>query len=182
MLSTPQNLAADRRWFLWIAALFAGVAATGRARAETSLEGRRRSEKESMPMAMGLTTVPSSFAAKETMDRLEAAAKAKGLTVFARVDHAGGAAAVGLSLRPTELIIFGNARGGTPLMRANQTAGIDLPLKALVYEDAVGKVWLAYNDPAWIARRHGLDSAVDGNVNALSEALGALARHATQAA
>ncbi len=87
----------------------------------------------------GLTTVQSNFGAKETMDRLEAEVKAKGLTVFARVDHAAGAAEVGMQLRPTELLIFGNARGGTPLMQASQVAGIDLPLKALVYQDAAGK-------------------------------------------
>lgn len=133
-----------------------------------------------MPMADGLTTIASSFAAAETMDRFEAAAKEKGLTVFARVDHAAGAAAVGMALRPTELIIFGNARGGTPLMQANQVAGIDLPLKALVYEDTAGKVWLAYNDPVWIALRHGLDSAVGANVKVLAEVLGVLARTATR--
>lgn len=122
----------------------------------------------------GLTIVPSSFGVRETMDRLEAEVKAKGLTVFARVDHAAGAAAVGLQLHPTELLIFGNARGGTPLMQANQVAGIDLPLKALVYQDSASKVWLAYNNPDWIARRHGLGAAVTPNVEALSKALDAL--------
>ena len=126
-------------------------------------------------MADGLTTIPSSFAAKETMDRLEAAVKTKGLTVFARVDHAAGAAAAGLPLRPTELLIFGNARGGTPLMQADQAVGIDLPLKALVYEDVNGKVWLAYNNPAWLAQRHGLGPNVDVTVKALEAALHGLA-------
>jgi uncharacterized protein (DUF302 family) len=130
-------------------------------------------------MADGLTTIPSSFAAKDTMDRLEAAVKAKGLTVFARVDHAAGAAAVGLPLRPTELLIFGNARGGTPLMQADQAVGIDLPLKALVYEDANGKVWLAYNNPAWLAQRHGLGHDVDATVKALEAVTHALAAAAT---
>jgi uncharacterized protein (DUF302 family) len=129
----------------------------------------------------GLTIVPSNFGAKETMDRLEAEVKAKGLTVFARVDHAAAAAAVGLQLRPTELLIFGNARGGTPLMQANQVAGIDLPLKALVYQDTTGKVWLAYNNPDWIARRHGLGAGVAPNVEALSKALDALASGAAKA-
>ncbi len=131
-------------------------------------------------MADGLTTLPSSFTAKETMDRLEAAVKAKGLTVFARIDHAAGAAAVSLPLRPTELLIFGNARGGTPLMQADQAIGIDLPLKALVYEDANGKAWLAYNNPAWLAQRHGLGHDVDGPVKALEAAVHALAAAATQ--
>src|SRR5499425_3873472 len=106
--------------------------------------------------ADGLTTIPSSYGPKETMDRLEAEIKAKGMTVFARVDHAAGAAQAGLSLRPTEVLLFGNARAGTPLMQANQTIGIDLPLKALIWTDAAGKTWLAYNDPAWLAKRHGL--------------------------
>jgi uncharacterized protein (DUF302 family) len=133
-------------------------------------------------MADGLTTIASSLGAKATMDRLESEVKAKGLTVFARVDHGGGAAAVGLPLRPTELLIFGNARGGTPLMQTNQAAGIDLPLKALVYEDASGKVWLAYDDPSWIAQRHGLGAGVAATVQALTKALEAFAAHAVKPA
>ena len=106
--------------------------------------------------ADGLATIPSSFGPKETMDRLEAEIKARGMTVFARIDHAAGAAEAGLPLRPTELVIFGSAKAGTPLMQANQEIGIDLPLKALVFEDAAGKVWLSYNDPRWLAQRHGV--------------------------
>jgi uncharacterized protein (DUF302 family) len=96
--------------------------------------------------AEGLTTVKSGYDPKETMDRLEADVRAKGVTVFARIDPTAGATAVGLTLRPTELMIFGNARGGTPLMQAAQTIGIDLPLKALVWQDASGDTWLSYND------------------------------------
>ena len=81
------------------------------------------------------------------------------MTVFARIDHAAGAAEVGLTLRPTELIIFGNARGGTPLMQSVQTIGIDLPLKALVWQDAGGKTWISYDEPNWIAQRHGVANA-----------------------
>jgi uncharacterized protein (DUF302 family) len=128
----------------------------------------------------GLTTIASGLGPKQTMDRLEAEVKAKGLTVFARVDHAGGAAAVGMPLRPTELLIFGNARGGTPLMQASQAVGIDLPLKALVYQDAADKVWLAYDDPSWIAERHGLGAAVTGVVQNLTKALEALAAGAVK--
>jgi len=120
----------------------------------------------------GLTTLPSAHGAKETMDRLEAEVKAKGLTVFARVDHAAGAKEAGIALRPTELLMFGNARGGTPLMQAMQTAGIDLPLKALVWEDPGGKVWLSYNEPLWIARRH---SSLSGDAASVSEVTGRLA-------
>jgi uncharacterized protein (DUF302 family) len=129
--------------------------------------------------ADGLITIKSSHGPKETMERLEAAAKAKGLTIFARIDHAAGAAEVGLSLRPTELLIFGNAKGGTPLMQSDQTVGIDLPLKALVWQDASGDTWLSYNDPGWIAKRHGLSHEVDATVNAMSAALDGIARTAT---
>jgi uncharacterized protein (DUF302 family) len=101
--------------------------------------------------ADGLATLLSSFGPKETMDRLEAEIKAKGI-VFARNDHAAGAVEAGLLLRPTELLIFGSAKAGTPLMQANQAIGIDLPLKALVLEVAAGKVW--------VAKRHGLGAAV----------------------
>jgi uncharacterized protein (DUF302 family) len=114
------------------------------------------------------------------MDRLEAAVKAKGMTLFARIDHAAGAAAVGLSLRPTELLIFGNAKGGTPLMQSNQTVGIDLPLKALVWEDASGATWLSYNDPSWLAKRHGLDRKVEAEVGALAAALNEVTKSATK--
>ena len=129
--------------------------------------------------ADGLITIRSSHGPKETMTRLEAAVKAKGLTVFAHVDHAAGAAEVGLSLRPTDLLIFGNAKGGTPLMQSVQTVGIDLPLKALVWQDASGNTWLAYNDPAWLAKRHGLTREADASVSALAAALAALAKAAT---
>jgi len=129
--------------------------------------------------ADGLTTLPSKFGPKETMDRLEADIRAKGMTVFARIDHAAGAGAVGMPLRPTELLIFGAAKAGTPLMQEDQAVGIDLPLKALVYEDAGGTVWLAYDDPHWIARRHGLGPAVAKNVDAMAAALEGLARDAT---
>ena len=129
--------------------------------------------------ADGLTTIRSNYGPRETMDRLEAAVKSKGLTVFARVDHAAGAAEVGLPLRPTEVLIFGNARGGTPLMQAMQTIGIDLPLKALVWQDESGSTWLSYNDPAWLARRHELGQEVEATVSALSAALAGITKAAT---
>src|SRR5215831_10898372 len=128
---------------------------------------------ESSLIVDGLTSIRSSFGPKETMDRLEAEIRAHGLNVFARIDHAAGAAEVGLTLRPTELIIFGNARGGTPLMQAAQTVGIDLPLKALVWEDASGKTWLSYNEPSWIAQRHGIADA-EPVVSKMSDLLSAI--------
>jgi uncharacterized protein (DUF302 family) len=127
----------------------------------------------------GLVTLRSNYGPKDTMDRLEAEVKAKGLTVFAQVDHAAGAAAVGLPLLPTDLLIFGNARGGTPLMQSAQTIGLDLPLKILVWQDATGATWLSYNDPSWLATRHGLSADVEAAVNALTTAIHALAKAAT---
>jgi uncharacterized protein (DUF302 family) len=127
--------------------------------------------------ADGLVRVLSAFEPGETMNRLEKVIKDKGLTVFARIDHAEGAKAAGLALRPTELIIFGNAKGGTPLMQAGQEAGIDLPMKALVYQDAEGRVWLAYNDPHWLADRHHLPDLP--NIVLLTRLLEALAAGAT---
>jgi uncharacterized protein (DUF302 family) len=97
------------------------------------------------------------------------------------VDHAASAAAVGLELRPTELLIFGNAKGGTPLMQEVQTVGIDLPLKLLVFEDAAGKTWIAYNRPEWIASRHGVTGAA-GPVAAMSALLATLTRKADETA
>jgi uncharacterized protein (DUF302 family) len=127
----------------------------------------------------GLTSMRSKFGPKETMDRLEAEIRAKGMKVFARIDHASGATEAGLELRPTELIIFGNARGGTPLMQSVQTVGIDLPLKALVWEDASGTTWLSYNEPSWIVQRHNIPNA-EPIVSKLTAALSAMSRKATE--
>jgi len=128
---------------------------------------------DSLARIEGLISISSRFGSKETMDRLEAAIRAKGMNMFARIDHAAGAAAVGLTLRPTELIIFGNACGGTPLMQSAQTVGIDLPLKALVWEDEVGKTWISYNEPGWIAQRHGVSNA-NLTVSKLTDLLSAM--------
>jgi uncharacterized protein (DUF302 family) len=124
--------------------------------------------------AEGLISQKSHYDAKETMGRLESAVSKRGLTAFAKVDHAAGAAQVGQSLRPTELLIFGNAKGGTPVMQAAQTAGIDLPLKALVWQDADGVTWLSYNDPSWIAARHRATEA-KAAVEAISKLLQVIA-------
>lgn len=119
----------------------------------------------------GLITITSRHPVKETIDRLEAALAARGITVFARIDHAAGAAAVGLPLRPTELLIFGHAKSGTPLMQAAQSIGIDLPLKMLAWQDESGRVALSYNDIAWLARRHRLGSHADPAMAALLASL-----------
>ena len=131
--------------------------------------------------AEGLITIQSHYGPQETMQRLEAAAKAKGFTVFAHIDHSAQAAQVNLSLRPTDLLIFGNPKGGTPLMRSNQTIGIDLPLKALVWQDAKSATWLSYNDPQWIVQRHGGAGGTEDTGGAISAALKALAASATSA-
>jgi uncharacterized protein (DUF302 family) len=115
------------------------------------------------------------------MARLEAEVRAKGMTVFAHIDHAAGAAAAGLPLRPTDLLIFGAAKGGTPLMQAVQTIGIDLPLKALVWQDDTGATLVSYNDPVFLAHRHGLAESAKPVVEAMSGALKAIATKATTA-
>src|SRR5258708_15830199 len=109
------------------------------------------------------------------MDRLEAKVKASGMSVFARIDHAAGASSVGLSLRPTEVLIFGSPKGGTPLMQAAQTIGLDLPLRALVWEDEAGDSWLSYNDPVWLAQRHGITGETEVVAGKLSAVLAAVA-------
>ena len=116
----------------------------------------------------GIITVASQFGVKETIERLAGLVQRAGLLVFARIDHGAGARDVGLELRPTELLIFGNPKGGTPLMQERQLAGIDLPVKALAWEDENGKVWLSYNDPEWIGRRHGLGAPSGWAVKAIT--------------
>jgi len=125
----------------------------------------------------GMIRLKSPHSATATIDRLEKALLAKGMTVFKRVSHTTGANKVGLKLRPTELLIFGNPKVGTPLMQCVQEAAIDLPQKALAYEDAKGQVWLAYNDPAYIAKRHN----ISGCDKAVTKITGALAKFANDA-
>ena len=112
---------------------------------------------------------------KDTIDRVEAGLAAKGIAVFARIDHAAGATSVGMPLRPTELLIFGNPRAGTPLMQSRQSIGIDLPLKLLGWQDESGKAWLSYNDVAWLPRRHGLGPDAAPAIHALARFLADLA-------
>jgi uncharacterized protein (DUF302 family) len=126
-----------------------------------------------------LITIASPHSVRETIDRLAAAGESAGLITFLRVDHAAGAASVGMNLRPTELLVFGHPRGGTPLMQANQSAGIDLPVRALAWEDEAGQVWLGYNDADWLARRHQLGRDSEDAVAAIRDGLAKLARIAT---
>ena len=126
----------------------------------------------------GLITITSNHSVKETLDRLEASLRGNGVTVFARIDHAAGAASVDMTLPPTELIIFGQPQAGTPLMQAQQSIGIDLPLKMLAWQDGNGKNWLAYNDIAWLAKRHGLGEDLAPAISGIAKALAKLAETA----
>ena len=126
----------------------------------------------------GLISIKSSHNVKETGDRLENTLKVKGMTVFIRINHAKGAQKVGKKLRPTELIIFGNPKVGTPLMLNSQTAAIDLPQKALIWEDEAGQVWFSYNDPKYIAKRHNITGCAEV-LKKIENALGNFAKTAT---
>jgi uncharacterized protein (DUF302 family) len=126
----------------------------------------------------GMTIVASEHDPQVTASRLVAALTARGISVVSRINHSAGAAGVGLSLRPTELIVFGNPLAGTPVMQTAQTAGIDLPLRALVWQDEAGKTWLGYIDPDWIAERHGIESGLDATLAKMAETLATVSRHA----
>ena len=128
-------------------------------------------------MVEGLIVTASAHGPAETMQKLIAAVSEKGLAVLAHIDHAAAAAKAGMALLPTDLLLFGNPKGGTPLMQAQQTMGIDLPLKALVWQDKDGHTLLGYNDPAWLAKRHGVDN--EKVVAAMREMLAAVAAKAT---
>ncbi|MGJ5022494.1 DUF302 domain-containing protein [Bradyrhizobium oligotrophicum] len=123
----------------------------------------------------GLITIQSHSDPSTTMRKLQDAVTSRGLTIFAHVDHRAGAVEAGMTLRPTDLLIFGSPKGGTPLMQAAQTSGIDLPLKVLVWQDAEGRTWLSYNDPAWLLGRHGRPAAAEPAVRAMTGALEAIA-------
>lgn len=126
----------------------------------------------------GLICLKSTFPVKETLDRLVQLIESKGLTVFCRIDHAANAVTAGLQLRPTEVLIFGNGKGGTPLMQATQTIGIDLPLKALAWQDAGGQTWISYNDPVWLTERHGSAAQSVAAATAMRTMLAAVTRSA----
>ena len=112
----------------------------------------------------GIVSVASKHSVSDTIDRLESMVKAKGMTVFARIDFSGDAARAGLQMPQTQMLIFGNPKGGTPLMLAAPSVAIDLPLKALAREDASGKVWISYNAPEYIGKRHGVPEALLQNI------------------
>ena len=119
----------------------------------------------------GFISKPSQHSVQETIQRLGAILKSKGVAIFALVDHGGEAEKAGLKMRPTQLLIFGNPKGGTPLMLAAPSTAIDLPLKALVWEDADGKVWLSYNSPDYLQQRHGFPADLEKNIAAIEPLL-----------
>jgi uncharacterized protein (DUF302 family) len=115
-------------------------------------------------MERGIIDVPSRYSVPETLERIEAILKEKGITVFALVDHSGEAEKSGLKMRPTQLLIFGSPKGGTPLMVAAPRLAIDLPLKALAWQDEQGQVWLSYNSPEYLQQRHGFPTELMRNI------------------
>ena len=116
----------------------------------------------------GLIHLPSKHSVDDTVQRLQSLLREKGINLFAVIDHSGEAEKVGLPMNPTTLLIFGNPKGGTPLMQAAPTVAIDLPLKALVWQDGDGKVWLSYNDPAYLQHRHGFPEQLVANLSAVN--------------
>jgi uncharacterized protein (DUF302 family) len=130
-------------------------------------------------MPLGLIIAASSHGPGETMERVAAAVRELGMSVVARIDHADAATKVGLTLRPTEVLVFGNPKAGTPLMQSSATIAIDLPLKVLVWQDDGGMTWLAYDDPNMLARRHGIDPATTPTIAAMAKLLASIAVRAT---
>jgi uncharacterized protein (DUF302 family) len=114
--------------------------------------------------ANGIIDKPGNHSVDETAEKLQAILRAKGIALFALVDHSGEAAKVGMKMRPTKLLIFGNPKAGTPLMQASPSIAIDLPLKILIWEDAAGKVWVSYNSPAYLRERHHLPEELERNI------------------
>ena len=137
----------------------------------------RRAPQSSRPKmpAEGLIVVASDFDPEQTMNRLEAEVRARGMTVFARIDHSAGARSVVGPLRRAEVLIFGNPRDSALLVQAGQQIGIDLPLRVLVYVDSDGNSWIAYYSPSWLAQRHGLPAQMTPSVSALTTMLEAVA-------
>ena len=127
--------------------------------------------------ADGVIDVQSAFTVKETADRLESILNEKGMTIFNRIKHSEGAGKVGIALRETELLIFGNPKVGSPLMKCRQSVAIDLPQKALVWEDHASKVWISYNDPVYLEKRHGI-TGCEEVISKIKKALSGITRAA----
>jgi uncharacterized protein (DUF302 family) len=169
------------RRLVWVLILGVGcTAALAQPSPTVPVQGTfQKHERRPSMQSDGLITKKSAFSPTETMERLERAIREKGITIFARIDHSGGAAAAGLPLRFTQLLIFGNPKAGTPLMQSRQTIGIDLPLKFLVWQDERGDVWVSYEDPSYLAARHQVTDRAD-TVAGLSAVLEGLAKSVIQ--
>jgi uncharacterized protein (DUF302 family)/uncharacterized membrane protein YidH (DUF202 family) len=143
---------------------------------EQSISGKNSPSNKETPMAQitdnGIIAIPSNHSVDETVEKLKSILQAKGVTLFALVDHSGEAEKVGMKMRPTKLLIFGNPKGGTPVMLAAPSIAIDLPLKLVVWEDSQGKVWLSYNSPAYLEQRHGVPKELLQNIS-VAESLAA---------
>jgi uncharacterized protein (DUF302 family) len=124
----------------------------------------------------GLINIPSNHSVDETVEKLKAILQSKGITLFALIDHSGEAAKVGMKMRPTKLLVFGNPKGGTPVMLASSSTAIDLPLKILIWEDAQGRAWVTYNSPAYLQKRHNIPGELLPNVSVIE----ALAKSAAE--
>ncbi|MGQ7243330.1 DUF302 domain-containing protein [Salinicola sp. V024] len=145
----PRFLARSARAALFAAALL------GLANSASAQEPESTASGDTAPSVPGLIVAKSDASVHDTASRFAEQARTSGMTVFARVDHRQGAMSRSMALLPNEVIIFGDPKGGTPLMQCAPSAGIDLPMKALIWQDDDGQTWLGYNDPAWIAERHG---------------------------
>ncbi len=128
--------------------------------------------------ADGVVNVPSAFNVEETADRMESILKEKGMTIFNRIKHSEGAGKVGINLRDTELIIFGNPKVGSPLMKCQQSVAIDLPQKALIWEDDKDRVWISYNDPRYLEKRHNITGCEEA-ISKIEKALAGIAKSAS---
>ena len=117
--------------------------------------------------ATGIVSQLSSHSVESTVQKLKTLLDSKGITLFAQIDHSGEAEKVGMQMRPTKLLIFGNPKAGTPLMLAAPTSALDLPLKLLIWEDSEGRVWLSYNQPAWLRQRHSIPQHLMPNISAV---------------
>jgi len=160
--------------YLLLAALLAGLILPGSATSAQDVVGKEKGTVSMIGKDKGVVTIPSNHSVDETVDRLKNILRSKEITLFALIDHSGEAAKVGMKMPPTKLLIFGNPKGGTPLMLAAPSIALDLPLKILVSEDAQGKVWLSYNSPEYLKERYGLPSNLLPNI-AVIETLAAKA-------
>ena len=124
----------------------------------------------------GIITIPSNHSVEETIEKLKAILQSKGITLFALIDHSREAARAGMEMRPTKLLIFGNPKGGTPVMLAAPSSAIDLPLKISIWEDAQGKVWVTYNGPMYLQERHNIPTELLPNLSVIE----ALAKSAAE--